>query len=234
MIKQSPILITGIARSGGSMIAGAINVCGAFGGRMSVGVNVKRGMFENIRIREELVKPYFKVVGGDPDGQYPLPMFTTLCINWKEEVERAIILDGYKSGAWMYKDSRLGLMWKEWYHAFPEAKWVIVRRRTGDVIQSCVKTGFMKAFKVEEIRNSINVQTEEQGWLWWVHECEKRFVEMINEGLNIKVIWPERMVYKDYRQLYELMEWLGLKWNSKALTFIDSLLWGKTKRKEIK
>ena len=57
---------------------------------------------------------------------------------------------------------------------------------------------------------------------------------MINEGLNIKVIWPERMIYKDYRQLYELMEWLGLKWNSKALTFIDSLLWGKTKRKEIK
>ncbi len=66
----------------------------------------------------------------------------------------------------------------------------------------------------------------EKGWIEWVRQYEQRFVEMITEGLNCKIIWPERMVYGDYQQLYELCEWLGLPWKSEALNFIDPLLWG--------
>jgi len=231
MTKYSPILITGIARSGGSMIAGAVNVCGAFGGHMAISGDNKRGMFENIRIKEGLVKPYLISLNCDPEGQYPLLTVPVVSKNWGRLVDKAMEADGYTDGPWMYKDSRMGLMWKTWSYAYPDAKWVIVRRRTGDVIQSCIKTGFMKAFKDEEKRNSINVQTEEQGWLWWVHQHEKCFVEMITEGLNCKVVWPERMLYKDYKQLCELIEWLGLEWKEEALCFIDSLLWG-NKQKE--
>jgi hypothetical protein len=35
MIERHPIIITGIPRSGASMIAGVVHRCGAFGGEMS-------------------------------------------------------------------------------------------------------------------------------------------------------------------------------------------------------
>jgi hypothetical protein len=55
---KDPILITGAARSGTSMTAGVINICGAFGGVLSgPNKNNKKGMFENNRIRQDIAKP---------------------------------------------------------------------------------------------------------------------------------------------------------------------------------
>jgi len=230
-MTENPILVTGIARSGTSLIAGVINMCGAFGGRMAVGGSVRRGMFENIRIRETLVKAYLSRTGFDVEGQYPLPQDVAIPMNWKDEVEKAMEAEGYEKGPWMYKDTRMGLMWPVWNYAFPDAKWVIVRRKTTDVVQSCVKTGFMKAFKQVSTRHELGFTTEEEGWLWWIHEHEKRFVEMITEGLNCKVIWPERMVTGNYKQLYELLDWLGLEWKTEVLEFIDSSLWKSRQKK---
>jgi len=235
MITKSPILVTGCARSGSSMIAAAINACGAFSGELSdPSHSSKRGMFENIRIREDLVKPYFKQVGMDPMGQFPVKDISNLTppSEWKSMVELIMQKEGYSEGAWMYKDSRSGLIWPVWNAAYPDAKWVIVRRRTGDVVNSCIKTGYMKAFKSAENRRSVKVSSEEEGWLWWVHENEKRFNEMINAGVNCKVIWPQRMVNGDYTQLYEIIDWLGLTWDNKAFNFIHPLLWGSGKNKE--
>ena len=224
--EASPILVTGIARSGGSMIAGAINVCGAFGGHVSVNKNIRRGMFENMRIREGLVKPYLIAMGADAEGQYPLPKHCLPITNWKVQVEKAIKADGYKEGHWMYKDSRMILMWQVWHAAFPNAKWVIVRRRTGDVVQSCVKTGFMKAFKdSSKCLLATSTISEEKGWLWWVHQYEQRLQEMTDAGINYKVIWPERMGFKDYSQMCELTDWLGLEWKPEAAQYIDALIW---------
>jgi len=228
MIKQHPILITGIPRSGTSMIAAAINMCGAFGGGMS-----KRGMFTNDEIREQVIKPYFKSIGADLSGQYPLPVVTNIPVRWKREIERIMIDEGYIKGQWMYKDPKSSLIWQVWNYAFPNAKWIIVRRRTGDIIQSCLKTAFMEAFSYENIQKAVEVDTEQDGWLWWVHQYEKRFVEMIEAGLNCKVIWPERMICGDYQQMYETLEWLGLSWNKDVVNLIDPLLWHvRQKRKE--
>ena len=66
-----------------------------------------------------------------------------------------------------------------------------------------------------------------EGWLHWVHQYEAKFVEMIEAGLNCKVIWPERMINGDYKQLHEVVEWLGLTWNDKALDFIKIFSWNK-------
>jgi hypothetical protein len=193
----------------------------------------KRGLFENDRIRETIVKPYLKRSNADPKGQHPL-----LEINrglWIPEdfgkwVGKVMLDEGYQSGEWMYKDARITLMWPVWHYAFPNAKWVIVRRRTGDIIQSCIKTGYMTEFKSEKLRSAVGIISEEEGWKWWVHQYEKRFVDMITEGVNCKIIWPERMVHGDYQQLYDTLEWLGLKWSKEVLTFIDPLLWGSRKK----
>ena len=198
MIVQSPILVTGIPRSGASMIAATIKHCGAFTGDLS-----KRSMYNNITIKEELVSSYLKMLEFNHSYNW----------NWKEDVEFILSRQGWKGEIWMYKDSNISKMWKVWASAYPNAKYVIVRRKTTDVIESCLKTGYMKEHSTRE------------GWLGMVHAYENNFVEMITEGLNCKVIWPERMVNGDYNQLYELCDWIGLPWKEDALKFIDTLLW---------
>ena len=230
---QSPILITGCARSGTSMVAGAINICGAFGGVMSgPNRNNAKGMFENARIRNTLTKPYLRDIGADQLGQYPLPDVTRLPIpsNWRQRVETVMKEEGYKDGPWMYKGAKMCLTWPVWHYAFPDAKWIIVRRKTSDIINSCVKTNFMRAFSSTNFRMAVGAETEEDGWRWWIHQHEQRFIEMIQAGLNVKVVWPERMVTGDYQQLMETIEWLGLEWKTEVLTFIDPRLW-KARRK---
>jgi len=71
------------------------------------------------------------------------------------------------------------------------------------------------------------VLNERDGWIWWVHQHEKRFIEMMEseEGVNVKVIWPHRMVNGDYTQIKDMIDWLGLKWNTEILNFVDPLLW---------
>ena len=210
MIEQAPILVTGCPRSGTSLIGTAINICGAFTGKL-----VKRGMFENNKILEEIVTPYFNTIGSDPLGQSPLPVIDNIMIPvyWRRKVEQVIIDEGYQKGQWSYKDSRSSLIWPVWNYAFPNAKWIIVRRRRADIVQACLKTGYMTAFD------------SESDWVQWVREYEKRFVEMIEAGLNCKVIWPERMVQGDYQQMYETLDWLGLPWNKEVIDWIDPLLW---------
>ena len=214
MKHKAPILITGIPRSGATMIAATINLCGAFGGNMT-----KRGMYTNDRIRDEVVKPYFICVGADPDAQKDFPKDYITSVRFDNHIERIISEQGYREGPWMYKDYRISHQWPLWDMAYPNAKWIIVRRRTGDIIESCMKTAYMKAYDNRE------------GWLQMVHAYEHRFVEMIEAGLNCKIIWPERMVNGDYTQLFELTDWLGLTWKNDALQFIDSLLWKKHKLK---
>ncbi len=225
---HEPILITGCPRSGTSLVAGAIHMCGAFGGSMR-GPNKynARGMFENIHIVDNIIKPYLRELNVDPLGQYPLPDINTLPIpsDLRSRVINAIHNDGYKGGPWMYKGAKMCLMWPVWHYAFPDAKWIIVRRKTSDIIRSCMETGFMSAFGKGHIRKAVGAETKEEGWLWYVHQHEKRFVEMIEAGMNVKIIWPDRMVEGNYKQLWDVLDWLGLEWNSEVFNFVDPRLW---------
>lgn len=234
---KAPILITGCARSGTSMVAGIINLRGAFGGKMSGPTpNNAKGMFENSRIRNEIVKPYLISIGADKMGQYPLPDIENMTIptSWKDRVQQVMIDEGYEDGPWMYKGAKMVLHWPIWHYAFPDAKWIIVRRKTSDIISSCVKTGFMSAFVRPGNQKTVGASSERDGWLWWVHQHEKRFVEMIEEGLNCKQIWPERMVDGNYGQINEMLEWLGLEWDSEITKFIEPKLWKARQKQKLK
>jgi hypothetical protein len=95
-----------------------------------------------------------------------------------------------------------------------------------------MKTMYMTAFKDAAVLKSIGAQTPQDGWLWWVRTHEKFFVEMIEAGLNCKIIWPERMVTGDYSQIHEMLEWLGLRWDDFIVKTIDPLLY-KSKKKGV-
>lgn len=217
-----PILITGCARSGTSMIAGSIHTCGAFGGVMSgITAHNKRGMFENSAVRNTVVKPLLRGLGVDPMGQNPLPdisrcrhLAKPLSEQWRRRVEQIFIEQGYKDGDWFYKGAKICLMWPIWRTAFPEAKWIIVRRRDEDIIASCLRTGFMRAYK-----NAV-------GWQRWIDVHKERFEEMGYEGLQVKEVWPEMVVKGDLNHLRGVIEWCGLEWNETGVKdFVAPALW---------
>jgi len=83
----------------------------------------------------------------------------------------------------------------------------------------------MNAFANRQNRDAVNAATEQDGWLWWVHQHEQRFVEMIEAGVNVKQVWPERMVSRDYGQTEEMLKWLGLEWTDDIFGFIEPKLW---------
>jgi len=216
---HTPILVTGIERSGSSIIGQIIGLCGAFAGKVTP-------MQENIGIKKVMDRFYSKI-GADIKGQYPLPDLGKLSIpvNWEKSVKDCLLAEGYiDTNLWMYKSNRIAQIWPVWAHAYPDAKWIIVRRRTGDVVESCLKTGFMTAYEDSIVKQLIGVETDREGWLWWVHEHEKMFVSMIESGLNCKVIWPERTLTGDFRQIYEMLDWLGLPWNKGVLDILESKL----------
>jgi hypothetical protein len=216
---NQPIFVTGIERSGTSLIAKIFSICGTFTGDVST-------MYENYVLT--LMMDQF--LTSRMNGIFPDIKDLNIPLDWHDKVQANLKAAGYKDGSWMCKSSKLAQMWPVWNYAYPNARWIIVRRRTGDIIESCMKTGYMRTFKDPLRLKEIGVKTEEEGWLWWVHQYEKRFVFMIESGLNCKIVWPERMVTGDYQQIYETLDWLGLQWNSEIVTTIDPML-NKSRRK---
>lgn len=228
---MEPIFITGCARSGTSLTAGIVNLCGAFGGSLAgPNGNNKRGMFENTEIRNTIVKPYFRRIGADPLGQNPLPDILKVLQstkepgfleNWRIRILRIMSNQGYRKGPWFYKGAKMCLHWPIWHYCFPDAIWIIVRRKDDDIINSCLKTGFMRAYQ-----NS-------KGWQTWIDAHLVRFDEMISFGLNIYEIWPQDIVEGELCRIRDcVINHLGLEWREKeVLNFISPALWSNAKRR---
>ena len=220
--QMSPILITGAARSGTSMTAGIFNICGAWGGKLTGPTPYNRkGQFENVVIRNGLIKEILKNMGLDPMAQDPLPktsdfqLFSTLAIeNFRIAVLRIIRSQGYREGRWFYKGAKMCLMWPLWHRAFPEAKWIVVRRKKEDIVNSCLRTSFMRAFHNAE------------GWGKWVDHHIECFLEMAAHGLDIDYIWPVNMIGRDLSEAKKIIECMGLTFDEeKILEFIEPALW---------
>lgn len=214
MDKFNPIFITGIQRSGSSIIAKIIQECGVHFGQCS-------SMMENIEINK-IMGDYYKMNKTDDRGQFPLPSDLDIPTDWKEKVDKIYQPDS--KTPFGIKGSRLGQTWKLWQYHYPSARWVIVRRRSGDVITSCQKTAFMNAYEDQNVLDYLGLKDDREGWLYWIHWHEQRYREMLEAGLNCKIIWPERILDGDYRQLFELLDWLGLKWKHSIINIINSAL----------
>jgi hypothetical protein len=181
-------------------------------------INNRKGMFENAEIRNNIVKPYLRFLGVDPLGQNPLPDVENLkpLAGLRRRVEETMMWQGYMDGPWFYKGAKMCLFWPEWHRAFPDAKWVIVRRADEDIIRSCMKAGFMRGYR------------DQEGWQGWINEHKKRFREMEEAGLNLVEIWPAEFVDGNFSQAKHMINKLGLKWNDrKVKKFITPELWSK-------
>jgi hypothetical protein len=219
---KDPILVTGCARSGTSLTAGILHICGAFGGDM-YGPNRfnQKGMFENQVIRQEIVKPYLKKIGVDPLGQRPLPnnrqIFEVNQVQadaWRKRIHVVMQGQGYVDGEWFYKGAKICLVWRLWHMAFPQAKFVVVRRNAEDIAASCLRTSFMRAY------------SDKRGWLKWVAKHEKRFDEMQQAGLDVTEFWPSRVIDGDFDYARQFVEGFGLVYNDNLVkAFVDPTLY---------
>lgn len=219
-----PILITGSPRSGSTIIAHILRICGVF-------VSQPLTKMQESEAFNNLIKLHLLKYGVDPRGQFPLaPLEDQEIIipGFKESIQNLIMAHGYHKGPWVIKSSSIALMWHAWKEAFPNAKFIIVRRSTDSIIDSCIKTGYMDAFPEKILQ--LGVTTEKEAWEWMVQSYISRFDDMIMEGLDVKVIWPERMARGDYSQVFELVDWLELPWQSEILAHIDPKFWKFRKR----
>ncbi|MBT3401782.1 MAG: sulfotransferase, partial [Rhodospirillaceae bacterium] len=145
--RNSPILVTGMARSGTSMVAGLLALSGAWVGRTLAGdAHNPKGYFENLALREGVCKRLLQALGCDPLGIGKLPALDALP---KVDGLTAPILavlekQGYDGKCpWLFKDAKMALLWPIWRDAFPAARWVVVRRDEAGVVASCLRTPFM-------------------------------------------------------------------------------------------
>lgn len=211
MNQNNPILITGCPRSGTSMIAGMLSLSGIYSG-------VVDKMYENIPIRDNLIKNYLRQVGMGDTGHYPLVSKYPLVFPeyWIEKVIGVLKKQGYTDGVWMYKDCRNALLWQLWYLSFPNAKWIIVRRNREDIIYSCQHTGYMRTFDNYDVCKTIGVENNTQAWQWMIDEYEMRF-NKIKQCENVMEVWPEKIAQGDFSEVKKIWEWLGIDWNDEKM-----------------
>lgn len=225
MLSPDPILITGCARSGTSLTAGIISACGANGGKVCGATSAnKKGQFENVQLRNSLVKPYLRLHGYDPLGQKPLPNIHKLLPvdNFRKQTFTILRKQGYDGKEiWYWKGAKLCLIWPTIEKAFPQAKWIIVRRKDEEIVNSCMKTHFMRKRKTPE------------EWQEWVDVHKRRFDEMnMALGDRVKETWPSDLFKGNFDSMKEIVNWCGLEWDQEKIDdFLDVRLWSPLAKK---
>jgi len=197
---QEPIIVTGVPRSRTSMTCGTLNALGAFGGDMRGPTKYnQKGMYENRKV-VTMVKDYLRSMNCDPNAQHPLPSMDELksWSNARSQIQRAMTEDGYTGGPWFFKTVKGCHFWPVLHEAFPEAKWIIVRRDPEQIEASCHRTRFMK---------------KAPDWSAWVREHERRIEELSNTVDCIEV-WPNP---NEAESFVDMVDYAGLEWNGVAV-----------------
>jgi hypothetical protein len=196
------ILVTGLPRSGTSLVAGVIRACGAWTG-LTTGPSEwnRKGNVENEAIREQLVKPYLARIPACPLGLRSLPVVGLppqySAGQWRARVGVFLRRQGYPGGPLVYKDAKLALMWRQWALAYPDARWVIVCRHMSAIVDSVMRA--------EPMRRQFDGD-EQAVWNWaQVYEAHVTSIAAAR-----RTMWPG----DDSRPL---IDWLGLDWNQGAV-----------------
>ena len=215
---DSPIFITGVPRSGTSLIAGLLHISGAWKGE-TVGPSKEnaKGFFENMIMRETVLKPYIRSINCDPIGQNKLPS-TSDCIidlSIKNKIKRVLLDQGYYRGRWMYKDAKLLLTWPLWTALYPKANWIFVRRNISSIALSCMNTNFMRVCKTRE------------DWMGWIEGYAGRKLELQETiGDDTYYEFDVDTIIKDPATIKHQVQQLGLTWDTdRAKNFINKTLW---------
>ena len=136
---DKPIFVLGLPRSGTSLIAGVLGICGAWLGKTVPGGGSEnpRGFFEHIALRENVNKEILRQLGCDPLGVKKLPGLAQIpeIPDFRETIHEMLASEGYNDKQyWLLKDAKLTLLWPVYNSTVPNARWIIVRRSAEDIV----------------------------------------------------------------------------------------------------
>lgn len=176
------IFLVGAPRSYTTLTAKIFQACGADFGAVN-------GLMENPSIRDGLIKPYLASIGCDPLAQAVLP-----------DVRGLLPIDGFaeRIDAPFLKDVKLPLIWPVFAEAFPAAKWVVIRRDRERIIQSCIRTSFMRHHGADRA-----------AWSKWLAVHERRLEEIAAQTDSVTV-WPRKFIDGDDEEMVGAVNWAGL------------------------
>ena len=137
--------------------------------------------------------------------------------SWRRLVER--ILDEQSPGAeqHFYCSTLTALLWPIWLRAFPEAKWLFVRRHRAEILNSCLQTSWMDGYP------------DAAGWNGWIDHYERCFDSIAERAASVS-IWPHAMKGKEQgmAEMESVLTSLGLEWDrDRVYDLIAPLLWWK-------
>ena len=222
---SKPIFITGLPRTGTSLMAGILAEHGVFtGDTISPSIDNAKGFFEHKNIREKVIKPILSINGFDPLGVKKLPPigFSPKVANKSGQDLRQIFYkllkaDGYKNDSiWAYKDAKILLMWRMFHEAFPEANWIITKRSTKGFIDSCLRTSFMSQHS-----------TDTEFWGSYSIEMNSRINDLHRELSSVFFVNIDSVIAGDYSQLKEVLDGCKIEFSEKLVeSFVTPPLYG--------
>jgi len=217
---NEPIFVLGLPRSGTSMIAGALGICGAWTGTTLVGgtpANPK-GFFEHSAIKEQVTQKVLAHLQCDPLGITKLPPvdLQVEITGLADYIQQIIEADGCAHKTpWLCKDPKLTLLWPIYAKAFPKARWVIVNRDEDGFIDSCLRTNFMAR------------HSQERGfWRKFAGQYRLRLDTLRGSGEQVLEISSPDIIAGNIDPLDELVTRLGLQFRGEQLRgFITPSYW---------
>jgi hypothetical protein len=209
---KTPIFIVGVPRSGTSMVAGCLAACGVWSGS-TVGATTDnpKGFYEHAGIREQIIKPLLANMGCDPLGVRKLPtdeiLATQKAGRLATKIKKMIDKDGYTGKTkWLYKEPKLTLIWPLFAEAFPNAKWVIVKRDKDAFIDSCLRTSFMRQ------------HTEDPKFWSWLYDNYTQHLHNLKKAKQpVYAIDSKKIASGDFSTFEKLCKVLGVRFNKSAV-----------------
>jgi hypothetical protein len=205
-----PVLITGLPRSGTSLVAGLLNACGLWlGNTLPGGQENPRGFFENVALREKLQKQILALGKFDPFGvvRLPPPDWRPVIGKFRDAIGMMLVEQGYEGKEpWGFKDAKLTLTWRIWNQHFPAARWILVRRPSDQVISSCLRTHFMRAHS-----------TDPAFWRHFVNAYLERLAELEGTVAWVRTVESVPIIAGNYDSLERVVRDLELEWRGEAV-----------------
>lgn len=216
---DAPVFVTGLPRSGTSMVMGLLGLCGLWlGHTVPGGKENLRGFFENVILRERVQKEILRQGRFDPFGVQRLPpaAWHPIVKNLREVVGAALAAQQYDGRQiWGFKDAKLTLTWRLWHEHFPQARWIIVRRSNDEIVASCLRTSFMKQHS-----------SDPAFWRQFVADYLERLVALQRVVGWGRVIEAGDVAAARFDALEHLVSELGLGWQrDSARAFVAPEYW---------
>ena len=207
---DAPILVTGLPRSGTSLVMGLLAACGLWLGRIPPGAaeNI-HGYFENIILRENVQKEILRRGRFDPLGVriLPPPNWLPGIPEFRALIAAALAIQDYDGARpWGFKEPKMSLMWRLWDRHFPAARWVIVRRPPEQVIDSCMRARFMR-----------HHSSDRAFWQRFVEDYLLRLGELEDSVGWCRVVESAEIVAGRFQPLETLVGEFNLTWRSDAV-----------------